>query len=261
MLEIIPAIMPSSLKDIEEKAGLVYRNVKTVHVDVMDGSITPSVNWPFTTEGLEELKKITTGEQSLPFWKEINYEVDVMTESPEDSIAEWVNAGFHRVIMHVENAKNLSSIIKEWKGVVELGVAIGVETPNDDVYPLIDKGIDFIQFMGIYQIGFQGNPFDVRVLEKIKKAREVYPKIPISVDGSVNLETAPKIIGAGADRLVIGSAIFNKAGAAAAGAIDITTMNAFDIADIGEIGDSDIFSSGKDKGVEQAIFEFKKLGA
>ena len=92
---------------------------------------------------------------------------------------------------------------------VELGVAINIETPEKNIAPFI-KNIDVIQCMGIAKIGYQGNPFDDRVLAKIKDLQGKYPRTAISVDGGVNLDTAPKLISAGATRLVAGSAIFKS---------------------------------------------------
>ena len=64
--------------------------------------------------------------------------------------------------------------------------------------------------MGIDHIGFQHQAFDEKVLSKIKEVKVKYPDLAISIDGGVSLKTAPKLIEAGADRLVIGSAIFNS---------------------------------------------------
>jgi ribulose-phosphate 3-epimerase len=69
--------------------------------------------------------------------------------------------------------------------------------------------IQFIQLMGIDNVGFQHQAFDEKVLGKIKEVRIKFPGLPISIDGGVSLETAPELIAAGADRLVVGSAIFN----------------------------------------------------
>ncbi len=255
MVEIIPAMMPQSFTEMEEKVGAVRRRVKTVHLDVMDGTITPSVNWPFNKDGLNEMKKITSGEIGLPFWREINYEVDIMMQNPEESFAEWVNAGFHRVIIHVETTQKLLSLIKEWKGIIEVGVAVGIETENEDIYKYIDAGVDFVQFMGIFQIGFQGSPFDSRVLEKISKMREVYPDIPISVDGGVNMDTVPDLLTAGVNRLVIGSAIFKKDLEFGKGG-DFSDMMSFET---GEDVDVSSMTSLYSSNVEAAINSFKKL--
>ena len=64
--------------------------------------------------------------------------------------------------------------------------------------------------MGIAKIGYQGQPFDSRVVAKIEDLRERYPDVTISVDGGVNFESAPKLIAAGVTRLVSGSTILNS---------------------------------------------------
>ncbi|MBX4211051.1 ribulose-phosphate 3-epimerase, partial [Candidatus Parcubacteria bacterium] len=92
---------------------------------------------------------------------------------------------------------------------IELGVAINPDTPNEKIAPYI-KDVDFVQCMGIAKIGFQSQPFDTRVLDKIRSLRLAYPDLIISVDGGVSLETAPKLVEAGCNRLVSGSVIFNS---------------------------------------------------
>ena len=119
MFEIIPAIMPKDFADLQEKVDLVYKHVKTIHVDVMNGTVTHHVNWPFSPEMEEEFHEITAGKKALPHWKEVDFEVDVMMQDPEDSLAEWVNAGFHRIVVHVESTKKFQKILNEWKGVVK----------------------------------------------------------------------------------------------------------------------------------------------
>ena len=87
----------------------------------------------------------------------------------------------------------------------EIGLAFNIDTPVE-----IPAGVDFIQLMGIDRVGYQGQKFDEKVIEKIRATRVKYPDLPISIDGAVSLETAPMLIAAGANRLVIGSAIFES---------------------------------------------------
>ena len=71
--------------------------------------------------------------------------------------------------------------------------------------------------MGNDRIGFGGVPLDEElVLPKISELRKRHPELTISVDIGVNAETAPRLIAAGATRLVAGSAIFGKANPAQA---------------------------------------------
>jgi len=89
---------------------------------------------------------------------------------------------------------------------VSVGVALNIDTQNETLDRYLPK-IDLVQFMGIARIGYQGEPFDERVIPKIKELREKHPETIISVDGGVGFETAPALIEAGVNRLVSGSEI------------------------------------------------------
>jgi ribulose-phosphate 3-epimerase len=125
----------------------------------------------------------------------------------------------------MESAPNILEIIEKMRGEygtakdesfgLEIGVALDIQTPNEEVFEILDmidadgdSIIDFVQFMGIDNVGFQGQEFDDRVLEKISDLRDMYPNIQISVDGGVSFDNAADLISAGATRLISGSAIF-----------------------------------------------------
>ena len=99
---------------------------------------------------------------------------------------------------------------------IEIGIALNIKTPNEDIYKffeLNDAGrslIDFVQFMGIREIGYQGQYFDERVLGKIRELRQSHSDTIISVDGGVTFENAHEIVEAGVNRLVSGSAIYES---------------------------------------------------
>jgi ribulose-phosphate 3-epimerase len=89
---------------------------------------------------------------------------------------------------------------------ISLGLAIGAATDPTFVEPFVND-IDYVQFMGIATIGKQGQPFDPRVVDRIRTFKKKHPDIPIQVDGGVTLETAPALLDAGADRLIVGHAL------------------------------------------------------
>jgi len=64
--------------------------------------------------------------------------------------------------------------------------------------------------MGIEHDGKQGEPFDERAIDHIKELRKTYPELIISIDGSVNESTAPLLVEAGANRLIVGSALLHS---------------------------------------------------
>ena len=216
MPEIIPALMPKSFADLEKYADQFHGLVDIVQVDVMDGKFVPEISWPYTEDGVLDpiFLEIVKQERKLSQQDSLNYEFDLMVTNPEKTIESWVKTGVKRIIFHVESIKDKKlfwesiSRIKNGQD-VEIGLAVDIETPNEEIYPHIEK-IDFVQCMGIAQIGFQGQPFDKQVLHKITDLRKRFPELIISVDGGVSLETAPLLISAGVNRLVAGSAILKS---------------------------------------------------
>ena len=214
MVEIIPAIIPQSFAEIEEKTGQIKNVAKTVQIDITDGVFVPEKSWPYIPQGRNEFESLVRGERGFPHWEELNYEIDLMVNEPELVIQNWITAGAARIIVHIESTAHVNDIVKSFgKDELgsfrshELGIALNIETPNDTIYSLMCQ-IDFIQCMGMEIIGHQGEPFSEKVIPKIKDLRKRFPEAILSVDGGVNEKSAPKLIAAGANRLVSGSALW-----------------------------------------------------
>lgn len=227
MIEIIPAILPEDVEDLREKLSLVSGIASLVQIDVCDGKFVPTKTWPYKKGVDDTFLKIIAQEEGFPFWDSIDFEVDLMVKHPENIVDSWIVAGAKRIIIHIESTPDPLSLIRKIKQEygtanessygIEVGVALNVETPNEDAYEILNdvdnEGVptaDFVQFMGIENIGYQGEPFDERVLGKISDLHEVFSDTIISVDGGVSLDNATELIEVGANRLVSGSAIFES---------------------------------------------------
>jgi len=127
----------------------------------------------------------------------------------------FVRLGAKRIIFHLEAENELellefiNSMDPYTRENLDIGIAINTTTSIDKLSTYINS-IDFVQCMGIANIGFQGEPFDERVLEQIRELRLKYPDLIISIDGSVNEDTAPLLVEAGANRLIVGSALMRS---------------------------------------------------
>ncbi len=218
MIEIIPAIMPKSYEDLVSHMKRVRDHVPLVQVDIMDGKFVEGVTWPYTKGGEEEFGRIARKEERLPDAQMLEYEIDLMIKEPERVIENWMRAGASRIIVHIESTEKMEDIIRDVSAyvtrakdedimVVSLGIAINTTTPPETIDPYVPD-IDFVQCMGIAEIGKQGEPYDPRVLEQLRTLRERHPTLALSVDGSVHLDNASELVEAGADRLVSGSEIF-----------------------------------------------------
>ena len=217
-IEIIPAVMPSSFADLREKLSRVVGAAPLVQIDVMDGKFVPSRSWPYGKHD-DNFEKILAEEEGMPYWEEMEFEIDLMVSDVAEKIEEWIKTGAMRFILHVESLPDALATLKAIRDEYgyprdsifspELGLAINPDTPNSALEPLLAEA-DFVQFMGISKIGYQGQPFDQRVIEKIRQFRAAHPDISISVDGGVSVETAGALAEAGANRLVSGSAVFGS---------------------------------------------------
>lgn len=213
MTEIIPAIMPKGLGDLEAKASLVYKHVKTIQLDLMDGEYVEAKTWPFFLKNAEDMDGILNG-KVLPFAESVDYELDLMVLSPERDLKKYIAMRPRRIIFHARSIENHASFLETLKSFdkgdeIEFGVAISA-TENLEYADFLVKNFNFVQIMGIEEIGKQGELFDDRVFTQIKSLKEKYPGVIISIDGGVNLENAKRLKEAGVDRLVSGSTIFQS---------------------------------------------------
>lgn len=226
MIEVIPAIIPESSEDLKDKMSLVVGLTHMVQIDVCDGKFVPSKSWPYVGDREGIFRKIVDESEGFPFWQSLDFEIDLMVKNPEDVFEDWVRAGAKRIVLHVESSERLLDFVREIRNKygyygdsiigIEVGIALNIKTPNEDIYKffeLNDAGrslVDFVQFMGIRDIGYQGQYFDERVLGKIRELRQSHPDTIITVDGGVNFENAHEIVEAGVNRLISGSAIYES---------------------------------------------------
>ena len=213
---IIPAIIAKDFEELKAKLAQVEGLVSWAQIDVMDGVFVPArrslgAGGPATTwREPADLEKINSA---------INLEAHLMVEKPENIIDGWLNSPVRRILLHYESTD--AETIKKLLGKIadsgkSSSIALKLETPLWVVDFLSETllatrySLTSIQLMSISEIGYHGHPFEEKVLDRIKTLREKYPNVTISVDGGVNLENARKILSAGADNLLVGTAIFKS---------------------------------------------------
>jgi ribulose-phosphate 3-epimerase len=200
-IPIVPAIIPKSAAEVVSFVSQLSF-VREVHIDVVDGEFVAAVSWPVNPNGSPMEVKAHTDKFTL--------EVDLMMSKPFTAAREWEKAGADMIIFHVETI-DIDSFVDFCKhSAASVGIAFHGETALDTITPYLPYA-DYVQVMGIDTIGAQGQPFSTRTLEKVETIKAQYPHIPVSVDGSVNKETITKIVKAGADRVIVGSAISHAA--------------------------------------------------
>ena len=215
---IVPAIIPTSRQDLEDKLEKLTGLCEEIQVDIVDGQFASPASWPYAKDPAEPSRMLAEGEL-LPRCGEFKYEIDLMSSDPESVTGMWIGLGATRMTIHAESTRYLPRFLENTRslyghdkdfapGLLSFGLSIGIETDLALIEPYLDK-VEYVQFMGIKSIGKQGQAFDPRVVARVAMFHRRYPKIPVQVDGGVSKENAPKLLEAGVSRLVIGSDIWH----------------------------------------------------
>ena len=200
-IKIAPSILSADFGRIgevikeTERAGADY-----IHVDVMDGEFVPNL-----TIGPLVVKAIRAN-TSLPL------DVHLMIVKPDRLIPEFIEAGADKITVHREAVDELLPVINLIKGLgAKAGVSINPSTPASSLEDILDH-IDLVLAMSVNP-GFGGQSFIKNVLPKIKLLRLMIDEKQLSteleVDGGIKFDNVDRVIHAGADVIVAGSAIYN----------------------------------------------------
>ena len=201
MTIIAPSILSADFGRLADDVQAVEAaGADWIHVDVMDGHFVPNITiGPLVADAV---RKAT----SLPV------DVHLMIESPERYLEDFVKAGADRITVHQESCLHLHRTLQQIRDLGALpGVAVNPSTPIATLQDVIPY-LELVLVMTVNP-GFGGQAFIPTSIKKIRAARELLEKegrgeVPIQVDGGVGPETASRVVGAGANVLVAGSAVF-----------------------------------------------------
>jgi ribulose-phosphate 3-epimerase len=153
---------------------------------------------------VKSIRKIT----SLPL------DVHLMISDPDFYIPHFVDAGASIITVHAEATPHLDrtlNLIRSHQ--VRVGVSLNPATPLSVVEYALGLA-DMLLIMSVNP-GFGGQKFIPYSIEKIRRARRLIDErkygCVIEVDGGIDTETLPRVVQAGAEVLVAGSAIFHDA--------------------------------------------------
>ncbi|MCL4359989.1 hypothetical protein M1555_01905 [Patescibacteria group bacterium] len=202
MVDIIPGIGMSekTWPDIETKIRLVAPHVEWVQIDMADGTLVPPVTFLDIPKFAPIIKELETG------GKKVGFEAHLMVGNPEKYIRPLAEAGFKRIIGHIEaNDPRLFLEQTQYES-VETGLAIDGPTELEVIEPFFEE-IDVVLVM-MAEAGASGLTLQAENVEKVRSIRNHFADLPIEVDEGINEKTIRVIAEAGATRAVVTSYIF-----------------------------------------------------
>lgn len=209
---IVPAILEKSFDAVREAVERARGVAKAVQVDVVDGVYAPHASWPFSADGDASVARLSEKELAEKaeclYDLRVPFELDLMVQSPEDSLGVWLLTDATRLIIHRASTQYVSYCVNRVKDDGR-EVYLGLTTADTvaGVASMLDL-VDGVQCMGIAEIGKQGEPYDERIETLIADIHAAYPKLPIQVDGGVSAQTIPRLLSAGVKQFAVGSALF-----------------------------------------------------
>jgi ribulose-phosphate 3-epimerase len=210
-IRIAPSILSADFGRLAEEVRAAEEGgADWVHVDVMDGRFVPNITvGPLVVEAV---RKVTR----LPI------DAHLMIVEPERYVESFARAGADVVSVHAEVSPHLHRTLQAIRAAgARPAVALNPSTPLSAVEWVLDD-CEMVLLMTVNP-GFGGQRFIEACTEKVRRLREMADArgqgLEIEVDGGVNLETAARVAGAGANVLVAGTAVYGAAdyGAAISG--------------------------------------------
>lgn len=198
-IELVPSILSADFANLASEIRQVTdAGVTVVHIDVMDGHFVPNL-----TVGPPVVKWIRRCTQAV-------LDVHLMITDPQRYAPRFIEAGADHITFHVETVRNPVRMIEELRAAgVSVGVTLNPATPVESVLEAAAL-CDMVLVMTV-EPGFGGQEFMDEAARKCIPLREKFgDSIRIEVDGGINPQTAPVVVGYGADTLVAGQAVFGN---------------------------------------------------
>jgi ribulose-phosphate 3-epimerase len=196
---ILPSLLLCDFGNLEAEVRAVEAaGARALHLDVMDGNFVPNITYGVPI--VEAVRRAT----DLPL------DVHMMVSRPSDFIDEFIDAGADIVTIHVEAVEDPRPVLEQIRNRgAAAGLALNPPTPLESIAPALPL-CDMVLVMSVMP-GFGAQRFEHVALDKLRTLSDQWAdRLLLEVDGGVNSQTVADCTAAGAQMLVVGSAIFRR---------------------------------------------------
>jgi ribulose-phosphate 3-epimerase len=200
---VAPSILSADFGRLRSQVGEVLdAGARVIHVDVMDGHFVPPIT--FGAVAVQAIADLVHDAGGI-------VDVHLMVERPERHIADIASAGANSITIHVEATAHVHYSLQAIREAgCTAGAALCPATPVEMIADVAGETLDMALCMSVNP-GWGGQSFIENSIDKLHRLRRMLPdEVGVEVDGGVNDETSPRVVKAGANLLVAGSAVFGS---------------------------------------------------
>ena len=204
-------VSTSILSVDQEKSVKTFYDLETAktdyfHIDVMDGKFVNNYTVDTMQEYTNQIKQISN----------IQLDVHLMVEDIKSFIDSYIPYEPNRITFHIEACKDKEEVNKYIKYIKENNIQVGISVkPNTKIEDILEY-LPYVHSVLIMTVepGFGGQKLIPETIEKVRRLKDYIEsnniEVDIEVDGGVNLDNMSLLKEAGANILVVGTALINS---------------------------------------------------
>lgn len=198
-IQVVPSILSADFARLADELAMVKNaGLEVVHLDIMDGHFVPNI-----TIGPPVVAKLRA-------CSDLVFDVHLMISQPQRYLKAFAEAGADHITFHIETTPSPHQLIEQIHDMgISAGLCLNPETPVES----IGSVVSLCQMVLVMTVrpGFGGQVFMPNVARKVRDVRQMVGSgIRVEVDGGIDPQTTPIVVGYGADTLVAGNAIFGQ---------------------------------------------------
>ncbi len=201
MTQIAPSMLAADFLHLEKDVRTVNEHAELFHLDIMDGVFVPNISYGFP------VVEAIAGAAQKPL------DVHLMIVNPEKYIDRFARIGVSMLSFHLNATdKPAQALLHIREAGMKAGLVINPDMPVEILFPYLQL-CDYIILMSVFA-GFGGQRFIEDTYERIRTLKAEIDRqnlpVKIEVDGGVSPLNAARLVAAGAEILVAGSAVFKS---------------------------------------------------